>query len=334
MTPAMARASACGAARSPRLSCRPSPPRRRWGGDRRAAPFPGRIRRAGGARRPARQRDDGQGARGFPRVGLAPAGTGIALVGTWVDAPAATSLSYAPRPDPALRTAPLAEALPQKPALGAAASRAPDESVHRARSGRMRGKRDQRGKRKRKERTRERPDKRRAHPHLRRPPRPLPLAVDPTCGAKFSRSARRWRSSASSRRPAPRCTTPAIAVSRASSRRWKRAAGPRIGRRRTARSSLSSRTALSITLEPAAQLELSGAPLLTIHETCTELRDHLRELAPISKELGITWLGLGFHPFASRADQLEPMESLKQRYGIEHARSTLRLRAARVTRST
>lgn len=70
----------------------------------------------------------------------------------------------------------------------------------------------------------------------------------------------------------------------------------------------------SITLEPAAQLELSGAPLKTIHETCTELRAHLAELAPISKELGITWLGLGFHPFASRA-QLEPMVP-KQRYGI------------------
>ncbi len=70
----------------------------------------------------------------------------------------------------------------------------------------------------------------------------------------------------------------------------------------------------SITLEPGAQLELSGAPLKTIHETCIELRDHLAELAPISKELGITWLGLGFHPFATRA-ALEPMVP-KQRYGI------------------
>jgi glutamate--cysteine ligase len=70
----------------------------------------------------------------------------------------------------------------------------------------------------------------------------------------------------------------------------------------------------SITLEPAAQLELSGAPLSTIHEICEELRDHLRELAPISKELGITWLGLGFHPFATRAE-LEPMVP-KLRYPI------------------
>jgi glutamate--cysteine ligase len=70
----------------------------------------------------------------------------------------------------------------------------------------------------------------------------------------------------------------------------------------------------SITLEPGAQLELSGAPLLTIHEICEELRDHLRELAPISKELGITWLGLGFHPFATRAE-LEPMVP-KLRYPV------------------
>ena len=70
----------------------------------------------------------------------------------------------------------------------------------------------------------------------------------------------------------------------------------------------------SITLEPGAQLELSGAPLKTIHETCIELRDHLRELAPISKELGITWLGLGFQPFATRAE-LEPMVP-KPRYPI------------------
>ncbi len=70
----------------------------------------------------------------------------------------------------------------------------------------------------------------------------------------------------------------------------------------------------SITLEPGAQLELSGAPLTTIHEICEELRDHLRELAPVSRELGITWLGLGFHPFATRAE-LEPMVP-KLRYPV------------------
>jgi glutamate--cysteine ligase len=74
------------------------------------------------------------------------------------------------------------------------------------------------------------------------------------------------------------------------------------------------RNGASITLEPAAQLELSGAPLVTIHETDAEFRGHMSELAPISKELGITWLGLGFHPFGTRA-ALEPMVP-KQRYAI------------------
>ena len=69
----------------------------------------------------------------------------------------------------------------------------------------------------------------------------------------------------------------------------------------------------SITLEPGAQLELSGAPLATIHETCGEFRGHMREIADISEKLGIAWLGLGFHPFAKREDlAFVP----KLRYGV------------------
>jgi glutamate--cysteine ligase len=70
----------------------------------------------------------------------------------------------------------------------------------------------------------------------------------------------------------------------------------------------------SITLEPGAQLELSGAPLPNVHDVDAELRAHLAELAPVSRELGVTWLGLGFQPFATRGD-LEPMVP-KQRYAI------------------
>lgn len=58
----------------------------------------------------------------------------------------------------------------------------------------------------------------------------------------------------------------------------------------------------SITLEPGAQLELSGAPLTTTHQTCAEFRGHMAELRDISDELGIGWLGLGFHPFARQED--------------------------------
>lgn len=58
----------------------------------------------------------------------------------------------------------------------------------------------------------------------------------------------------------------------------------------------------SVTLEPAGQLELSGAPLRTIHETATELASHLDEVASVSADLDIAWLGIGFHPFATHAD--------------------------------
>jgi glutamate--cysteine ligase len=74
------------------------------------------------------------------------------------------------------------------------------------------------------------------------------------------------------------------------------------------------RDGASITLEPGAQLELSGAPLADNHLVHDELAAHLKEITPISKELGIAWLGLGFQPFATRAD-LEPMVP-KQRYAI------------------
>ncbi len=69
----------------------------------------------------------------------------------------------------------------------------------------------------------------------------------------------------------------------------------------------------SITLEPGAQLELSGAPVTTIHQTCAEFYGHMAELRDISDELGIHWLGLGFHPFA-RQEDLDWVPKL--RYGI------------------
>ena len=62
------------------------------------------------------------------------------------------------------------------------------------------------------------------------------------------------------------------------------------------------REGASITLEPGAQLELSGAPLLNSHQICAEFRNHLAEIGPYSKAHGIKWLGLGFHPFAKRED--------------------------------
>ncbi|MFQ5697374.1 MAG: glutamate--cysteine ligase [Myxococcota bacterium] len=56
------------------------------------------------------------------------------------------------------------------------------------------------------------------------------------------------------------------------------------------------RDGTTITLEPGGQLELSGAPLLTMFETCGEFRDHLALMKHVSSRLGILWLGLGIHP--------------------------------------
>ena len=52
----------------------------------------------------------------------------------------------------------------------------------------------------------------------------------------------------------------------------------------------------SITLEPGGQLELSGAPLRTIHETCDEFHAHLTLMKRVCEPMRIVWLGLGIHP--------------------------------------
>ena len=52
----------------------------------------------------------------------------------------------------------------------------------------------------------------------------------------------------------------------------------------------------SITLEPAGQLELSGAPLENIHETCKEVGQHLQQVKSVAAEMNIGFLGLGYQP--------------------------------------
>ncbi|HVC57511.1 MAG TPA: glutamate-cysteine ligase family protein, partial [Stellaceae bacterium] len=58
----------------------------------------------------------------------------------------------------------------------------------------------------------------------------------------------------------------------------------------------------SITLEPGGQFELSGAPLETIHQTCEEVHEHLRQVRTVCDELGLGMIGLGFDP-KSRRDE-------------------------------
>ncbi len=62
------------------------------------------------------------------------------------------------------------------------------------------------------------------------------------------------------------------------------------------------RDGASVTLEPGSQLELSGAPLADIHAICHELSAHLDEVREVTSDLGLAWLGVGFHPFAAQAD--------------------------------
>ncbi len=73
------------------------------------------------------------------------------------------------------------------------------------------------------------------------------------------------------------------------------------------------RDGASITLEPAGQFELSGAPLRNVHETCAEFSQHHRELHTVAEPMGVAWVACGFHPFARR-DELDVMP--KGRYDV------------------
>ena len=69
----------------------------------------------------------------------------------------------------------------------------------------------------------------------------------------------------------------------------------------------------AVSLEPAGQLELSGAPLETLHETCNETGRHLEQVKAVGERLGVGFLGLGMWPDKRRED-LPVMP--KQRYAI------------------
>ena len=69
----------------------------------------------------------------------------------------------------------------------------------------------------------------------------------------------------------------------------------------------------TISLEPAGQLELSGAALENLHQTCAEAARHLKQCKTIGERMGLGFLGLGMWPDKSR-DELPRMP--KGRYGI------------------
>jgi glutamate--cysteine ligase len=69
----------------------------------------------------------------------------------------------------------------------------------------------------------------------------------------------------------------------------------------------------NVSLEPGGQLELSGAPVETIHETCDEVNTHLREVQDVADEIGVGWIGLGAAPIWTH-EQMDLMP--KGRYGL------------------
>ncbi|MDZ4306594.1 glutamate--cysteine ligase [Allopontixanthobacter sp.] len=69
----------------------------------------------------------------------------------------------------------------------------------------------------------------------------------------------------------------------------------------------------AVSLEPAGQLELSGAPLENLHQTCAETGRHLEQVKAIGERCGVGFLGLGMWPDKTR-DELPIMP--KGRYEI------------------
>ncbi|MBD9525535.1 glutamate--cysteine ligase [Paracoccus sp. PAR01] len=73
------------------------------------------------------------------------------------------------------------------------------------------------------------------------------------------------------------------------------------------------RDGANVSLEPGGQLELSGAPVETIHQTCDEVNSHLAEVKSVADDLGAGFIGLGAAPIWSQ-DQMPMMP--KGRYRL------------------
>jgi glutamate--cysteine ligase len=58
----------------------------------------------------------------------------------------------------------------------------------------------------------------------------------------------------------------------------------------------------NVSLEPGGALELSGAPLETIHQTCDEVNEHLKDVKDIADRIGVGFIGLGAAPIWSHEE--------------------------------
>ncbi|WP_371155113.1 glutamate--cysteine ligase [Jannaschia sp. 2305UL9-9] len=72
----------------------------------------------------------------------------------------------------------------------------------------------------------------------------------------------------------------------------------------------------NVSLEPGGALELSGAAVESIHQTCDEVNEHLREVKSVSDHLGVRFIGLGAAPIWTH-DQMPLMP--KGRYKLMDA---------------
>lgn len=73
----------------------------------------------------------------------------------------------------------------------------------------------------------------------------------------------------------------------------------------------------SVSLEPAGQFELSGAPLENLHQTCAETGRHLKQVKEVGAELGLGFLGLGLWPDKAR-DALPIMPKGRYKIMLNH----------------
>ncbi|EEW25186.1 glutamate--cysteine ligase [Rhodobacter ferrooxidans] len=56
------------------------------------------------------------------------------------------------------------------------------------------------------------------------------------------------------------------------------------------------RNGANVSLEPGGQFELSGAPLMSVHETAAEFDSHMAEVAALAGPMGVKFMGIGAAP--------------------------------------
>lgn len=81
-----------------------------------------------------------------------------------------------------------------------------------------------------------------------------------------------------------------------------------------------SRNGTHLTLESDGRIELSGKVHKNIHDLAREFRLHQHEINEISSVFGVTWLGIGFHPFSSNKD-LEMIPKTRIRISTDYMKN-------------